>query len=90
MLEELKNMRWTWHKKQDHVHASLALSMLLSDWHKPNLGNNKYTHNTLLLGFYIFVKPKLIELNALKKVPSFLHRGVQTQNAIRGDKHLHD
>ena len=40
---------------QDPMYAFMELSILLSDWHKPNLRNNKCKHNTLLLAFYIFL-----------------------------------
>ena len=41
------------------MHASLALSSLLSVWCKPNSLNNKSICNTLLLEFYISAKPRL-------------------------------
>ena len=46
-------------RNQDPIHASLALSSLLSVWYKPNSLNNKSTYNTLLLEFYICAKPRL-------------------------------
>ena len=46
-------------RNQDPMHASLALSSLLSVWHKPNSLNNKSIYNTLLLEFYICAKPRL-------------------------------
>ena len=46
-------------RNQDPIHASLALSSLLSIWHKPNSLNNKSIYNTLLLEFYICAKPRL-------------------------------
>ena len=61
ILEELKDIKWIWHNKknQDPIHASLALSSLLSVWYKPNSLNNKSIYNTLLLEFYISAKPRL-------------------------------
>ena len=46
-------------RNQDPIHASLALSSLLSVWYKPNSLNNKSIYNTLLLEFYICAKPRL-------------------------------
>ena len=81
MFEELKNMRWTWHQETGTpcgvVYAYLPLSILLRDWDKPNLQDNKSICCTLLLRFYIFIKPKLTHwYPCLKKVLLLLHRGV--------------
>ena len=46
-------------RNQDPMHASLALSSLLSVWYQPNSLNNKSIYNTLLLEFYICAKPRL-------------------------------
>ena len=46
-------------RNQDPIHASLALSLLLSVWYKPNSRNNKSIYNNLLLVFYICAKPRL-------------------------------
>ena len=46
-------------RNQDPIHASLALSSLLSVWYKPNSLNNKSIYNTLVLEFYICAKPRL-------------------------------
>ena len=46
-------------RNQDPIHASLALSSLLSFWYKPNSLSNKSIYNTLLLEFYICAKPRL-------------------------------
>ena len=46
-------------RNQDPMHASLALSSLLSVWYKPNSLNNKSIYNTLLLELYICAKPRL-------------------------------
>ena len=37
-------------------HVCLSRIILVRDWDEPNLHDNKSTHNTLLLGSYIFVK----------------------------------
>ena len=44
---------------RDPIHASLALSSLLSVWYKPYSLNNKSIYNTLLLEFYTCAKPRL-------------------------------
>ena len=46
-------------RNEDPMHASLALSSLLSVWYKLNSLNNKSMYNTLLLEFYICAKPRL-------------------------------
>ena len=65
-------------RNQDPIHASLALSSLLSVWYEPNSPNNKSIYNTLLLEFYICSKPRLTHWYPCpkKKVPLLLHRGV--------------
>ena len=46
-------------RNRDPIHASLALSSLLSVWYKPNSLNNKSMYNTLLLKVCICAKPRL-------------------------------
>ena len=70
MLEELKNMRWTWHQGiGPPMYAYLLLSLLSRDWYRPNFRDNKSTYNALLLGFCLFLKiwHKLIDSHALRK-----------------------
>ena len=75
-------------RNQDPIHASLALSSLLSFWYKPNSLNNKSIHNTLLLKFYICAKLRLTHWYPCpKKVPLLLHRGVQAVTATVVDHH---
>ena len=69
--------------------ASLALSSLLSVWHKQNSPNNKSIYTTMLLNFYICAKPKLTHWypGPRKKCHYFCTGVYIPSESIRNDYH---